>query len=93
MGRSKGTRYTLEFKKQAVALAQRMGQNQAAKELGVNEASLKRWKEKIQPSSALPDAESPEQKIRRLEKENDDLKKANMILRKAAAFFSQDQLK
>jgi transposase-like protein len=38
-------------------------------------------------------AESPEEELNRLRRENQQLQKANYILKQAAAFFSQDHLK
>ena len=92
-------RHTLEFKQQALELAQQLGSiAEAARRLGVSESLLYSWKGKFKVSldpkkktvkSAMDDAEE----IKRLRKENEELKKTNYILKKAAAFFSQDHLK
>ena len=37
--------------------------------------------------------ETPEEELKRLRKEVEELKKVNYILKRAAAFFSQDHLK
>ncbi len=92
-------KYTLEFKQQALELAQELGSlAEAARRLGVSESLLYSWKGKFKVSldpkkktvkSAMDDAEE----LKRLRKENEELKKTNYILKKAAAFFSQDHLK
>lgn len=95
MGRAQKKRYTHEFKNQAVAVAKRIGVTRAAKELGLSKGNLQRWKSMDDKRNVkVPEiGESPDQQIRRLEKEVEELRKVNFILRKAAAFFSQDQLK
>lgn len=87
-------KYSPEYKAQAIALAVRMGNvSEAARKLGVPTHTLFEWlrqKEgKAEPTHEL----SAEEKIRQLERENEELKKANFILKQAAAFFSQDHLK
>lgn len=94
MGKRTRPSYTLEFKRQAVNLAGRLGLNRAAKELGVSQGSIRTWKEnqkKDEPKAAKEI--NLEEENRRLQKENEELKKVNYILRRAAAVFSQDQLK
>jgi transposase len=94
MGKRNGPHYTLEFKQQAVSLAERLGLNRAAKELGVSRGSIKSWKDKQQKDQPKAAKEiNLEEENRRLQKENEELKKINYILRRAAAVFSQDQLK
>jgi len=92
-------RYTPEFKQQALELAQQAGSiAEASRRLGVSESLLYSWKGKLKVSldpkkktvkSAMDEAEE----MKRLRKENEELKKTNYILKKAAAFFSQDHLK
>jgi transposase len=99
----KGNRnYTAEFKEQAVRLAEEMeSAYRAAKQLGIPEANVHNWQKK-QKQGKLRDSknnmsvvgsESAEEELKRLRKEVDELRKVNYILKKAAAFFSQDHLK
>lgn len=93
MGKRNGPNYTPDFKQQAVSLAERMGLNRAAKELGVSRGSIKAWKDKLKDEPKAAKEINLEEENRRLQKENEELKKVNYILRRAAAVFSQDQLK
>lgn len=84
--------YTAEFKQQAVALSDRMGFAKAGEQLGVNPANIQRWKSKgsaQMPSSIV----ALEEENRRLVRELKEAKDVNLILKRAAAFFSQDHLK
>lgn len=85
--------YTEEFKKDAVRLAIELNSvAQAAKQLGTSETNVHGWKEKYQlKDNQVTTSEFEE--IKRLKKENEQLKKVNNILSRAAAFFSQDHLK
>jgi len=92
-------RYTSEFKQQGLELAQQVGSvAEAARRLGIAASLLYSWKGKFKVSldpkkktvkSSMDEAEE----MKRLRKENEELKKTNYILKKAAAFFSQDHLK
>ena len=93
---SKGTKrhYTPEYKQQAVDLASRIGISRAARQLGISSSSLHHWKSKgARVSNAPAEDLDVQEQNRRLQRENDELKKVNMILKRAAAFFSQDHLK
>lgn len=90
--------YTDEFKKQALELAKSMGNaSAAASHLGVPVERIYAWsnaskkKEMEVTGSTLTSSEQEE--LQRLRSENNELKKVNYILKRAAAFFSQDQLK
>lgn len=86
--------YTEEFKKQAIELAASTGSAcGAARQLGVSDSLIHAWKHKYGngKSSSLTQHESDE--LKKLRKENAELKKVNHILKAAAAFFSQDHLK
>lgn len=86
--------YTPEFKKQALELAIRLGNySQAARQLGVSDAIIYEWKRKLGYKTPTKGLSETEQENQRLRKENAELKKVNHILKAAAAFFSQDQLK
>ncbi|MBL7554333.1 MAG: transposase [Bdellovibrionaceae bacterium] len=102
---SKGRHYTPEFKEQSVRLAEELGSaKKAAEQLGIPEANIHNWRVKminntLKSTSAKVSVESKsvkiseDEEIKRLRKENEELKKVNYILKKAAAFFSQDHLK
>lgn len=90
--------YTKEFKIQALELAKNMGNfAAAARQLGISDSLLYAWKDKFNfdagagKTAATAVAETEE--MSRLRKENEELKKVNYILKRAAAFFSQDHLK
>jgi transposase len=88
--------YTDEFKSQAVRLALELGPGRAAKQLGVSGAALQYWKKKHTVEKKLSvkeQASADREELQRLRKEVEELKKVNYILKRAAAFFSQDQLK
>jgi len=85
-----------EFKSQAVRLALELGPSRAAKQLGLSGAILQYWKKKHTVEKKLSGKEqaiSDHEEVQLLRKEVEELKKVNYILKRAAAFFSQDQLK
>ncbi len=92
-------KYTIEFKRQAVELAESLGSVvSAAKQLGVSDANIYNWKSKLQsatePKNEKRNLSADElEELKRLRRENNELKKVNHILKSAAAFFSQDHLK
>ena len=88
--------YSDEFRSQAVRLAHELGTSRAAKQLGLPGAVLQYWKKKHtveKKLSAKEQATADHDEVMRLRKEVEELKKVNYILKRAAAFFSQDQLK
>lgn len=96
MGAKKYRRYTEEYKQQAVDLANRIGFGKTADQLGVNVNSIRGWSKKLKNSEARDNRVTKsdlEEENRRLQRENEELKKVNHILKRAAAFFSQDHLK
>jgi transposase len=91
-------RYTPEFKRDAVELVRSSGRNvTVARELGVSPEGLRGWVKQARvdrgegPAGALTSDEREE--LRRVRRENADLKKANEILVKAAAFFAKEIVK
>lgn len=84
-------KYNDQFKRQAVQLAKSVGPTEAARKLGVSDANVHNWRKKFGDLASVSENEADE--LKRLRKENSDLKKANTILKAAAAFFSQDHLK
>lgn len=99
MGAKNARKYTDDFKRRAVELAKDIGIAQAEMKLGIPHGNIRNWREKINKFGKVSrtDTKSPnesaEDQLRRLQKENSELKKANIILKAAAAFFSQDHLK
>lgn len=91
--------YTNEFKIQALELAKSLGSySAAARQLGVSDSLIHDWKKrfgwnKLTTDKAVAQAVAETEEVKRLRKEIDELKKVNYILKKAAAFFSQDHLK
>jgi transposase len=92
--KKKSRKYTEEFRRQAVQLAIDLGSmTKAAKQLGVAHANLHNWKLKIQQSESIDKNLAQiksEEELKRLRKENAELKKVNYILKAAAAVFSRD---
>jgi transposase len=89
-------RYNPEFKQRAIALAKELDNvAEAAKKLGVPKQTLYLWVYGPEDSKPSPVSQelSAEEQVRALRKENEELRKANHILKQAAAFFSQDHLK
>lgn len=88
-------KYTREFKVSAVKLVQEQGYSptQAAKSLGVDPASVREWVSKYTAEDGLqPSGEGAVQaELRRLRKENAQLRVEREILKKAAAFFAREQ--
>jgi transposase len=93
------SKYTKEFKIEALELARSLGSYaRAERQLGLSEGILYYWKKKYGFSvtsggKSAQQAVAETEEVRRLRKENEELRKTNYILKKAAAFFSQDHLK
>lgn len=91
--------YTDEFKRQAIKLAESLGScSKAADQLGIPKQSLFTWQSKISKSTAKTGMEVPNDlavhdELKRLRREVSELRQVNLILKSAAAFFSQDHLK
>lgn len=91
--------YTKEFKIQALELVRQTGSfAEAARQLGIRDSLLHAWKDRYnfsldQKAKSAVESVADTEELRRLRRENEDLKKANYILKRAAAFFSQDLLK
>lgn len=91
--------YTNDFKVQAVELADQIKSTvDAAKSLGIEADRIRKWKRELTVKSGT-DIKSARQvmaeseEIKALKKKISELEKTNYILKKAAAFFSQDHLK
>lgn len=96
MARNSKKKYSDEFKEQAVRLSRELGHSKAAGQLGITEAMLSYWKKKHQGKAKLTESEqikADQEELQRLRKETLEQKQVILILKKAAAFFSNDQLK
>jgi transposase len=94
----KRRQYTREFKIEAVRLIEESGRSKAqiARELGVHESLLKRWKAQLE-SRPAPEAfpgngnlSAAEEEVRRLRRENEQLRQERDFLRKTAAYFAKE---
>ena len=86
--------YSSEFKHQAVRLVTEQGLSlaQAARDLGLNQNMLGRWKKEFeaQGAKAFPGQGHPhDQELARLKRENDVLRQEREVLKKAISIFSQ----
>ena len=88
-------KFTREFKISAVKLVNEQGYSpcEAARSLGVDPASVREWVRKFSDEAGLaPSGEGAVQaELRRLRKENAQLRMEREILKKAAAFFAKEQ--
>ena len=85
--------YSQEFREEAVALVLNQGYSvpEAARSLGIASNMLYRWKQKVedqQQGKVLPEDERDE--LKRLRKENKNLRMEKEILKKASAFFAKE---
>jgi len=86
--------YTREFKREAVRLVTEQGLSiaQAARDLGLNDNVLARWKKElaVQGEQAFPGpGRAPEDELAQLRRENEVLRREREILKKAVGIFSQ----
>lgn len=96
MSRRKRRSFSEEEKSAAVEHVRRSGQSvfQVARELDLTETALRRWVQQSAidhgegPAGALTRAEREE--LRRLRRENRELRVEREILKKAAAFFAKE---
>jgi len=94
--KKKRSKYTQEFKEEAVKLVTEQGYQitEAARNLGVNENMLGRWKRQIEGvgegAPGLKGGTAMLTELNHLRKENKRLKMEREILKKAAAFFAKE---
>ena len=85
--------YPKEFKDEAVALVFEQGYSvpEAAKSLGITAGMLYKWKELYeQQVEGKTLAEDEREELKRLRKENKELRMEKEILKKASAFFAKE---
>lgn len=95
---TKRTRYTKEFKRQAIELLENRDQSATdlARELGVRQNQLYKWREELirKGESAFAGSGRPHKdqmsEVSRLKQENKRLKEELGILKKAAAYFAKE---
>jgi len=85
--------YSKEYKEEAVALVREQGYSvpEAAKSLGIASNILYRWK--MQKEAQLEDkllSDDEREELKRLRKENKNLRMEKEILKKASAFFAKE---
>lgn len=83
------------FKKDAVRRVMARGTKtvaEIAKELGVSQSMLHRWREQFEPElvGAPPSNQGEREEVERLRRELRDLQAENSLLKKAAALFAKD---
>src|SRR5512144_3414332 len=100
---SKSTRYSPEVRDRAVWMVlEHQGQYQSrwaaivsiGAKIGCTAETLRKWMHKAEREQRLGQALSADERerLKTLEQENRELRRANEILRQAAAFFSQAEL-
>jgi len=100
---NKTTRYSPEVRERAVRLVfERQGEhesqwaaiNSIASKIGCTPETLRKWVRRAERDQGLRAGmtSSDRERLKALERENRDLKRANEILRKASAYFAQAEL-
>lgn len=85
--------YTQEFRDEAVALVTEQGYSvsEAAKSLGISSKLLYNWKQKPEEKQSGKSLSADErEELKRLRKENKNLRMEKEILKKASAFFAKE---
>ena len=90
-----GTRYTREFKTEAVQLVRSYPEKsirQLSGELGISNQTLSNWVKQAEVDRGQREGLTTQerQELRRLRKENKLLREEREILKKAAAFFAKE---
>ena len=88
-------KYTKEFKEEALKLTDEIGVRKAAEQLGLKYNTLTDWRKQRKEQQSQPQLSEAEQarRIRELEQELAEVKRANDILKDALGFFAKDRKK
>ena len=83
--------YAAEFRAEAVKRVRNSDESvlAIARDLGITSTTLHRWVEASRPPSDRPVTESERSELKRLRKENRELRLEREILKKATAFFAK----
>ena len=98
MSKRKRASYSREFKLEAVGLITKKGYSiaEASRNLGIEYSVLRRWKNQLadDKSHAFPGKgrlKAPDEELRRLRRDLERVKEERDILKKALAYFAEDQ--
>ncbi len=93
------SKYSEEFKLEAVKLSDEVGPKQAAQDLGIGFSTLNNWRSRIKETGTVSKSSDIKKSYEDLEKENRKLKKElgymkqiNDVLKKSTAIFSSNQI-
>ena len=98
MSKKKRKSYSREFKLEAVGLITKKGYSiaEASRNLGIEYSVLRRWKSQLadDPQNAFPGKgklKAPDEELRRIKRELERVTEERDILKKALAYFAEDQ--
>lgn len=98
MSKKKRKSYSAEFKMEAVRLITEKGYSiaEASRNLGIEYSVLRRWKKQFtdDPENAFPGKgklKADDERLRQLQRELKRVKEERDILKKALAYFAEDQ--
>ena len=89
--KTKRTRYSAEYKAEALQLAEKVGVAEAARQLGHPESQLYNWRAKARAAQSRSEREQTQAaEIARLKRQLAEQAEELAILKKAAAYFARE---